>query len=90
MEVLSTGRIAELAIDLMDLRDETPDRLEAYSIMKERVREVYEDKIWEAVDSEENGLDLDFDDILSDLMDDIENTADDAEYQAEAEALGLE
>jgi hypothetical protein len=90
MEVLSAGRITELAIDFIDLLDETPDRTEAWKIMKDRVAEVYEDKIWEAVDSEDNGLDLDFDDFLSDLMDDIETRADDMIYQAEAEELGLE
>jgi hypothetical protein len=76
MEILRQGQETEYALEFIDIMEEC-DRVEAYSTIKSRIADVYESDIWEAVDSEDNGIGLDFDDIISDIMDGIEDRVDD-------------
>ncbi|QIW88613.1 hypothetical protein P59_244 [Bacillus phage P59] len=66
----------DLAQEMVELMEAGHDRIDSYGIIKDTIRNEYDQEIWEAVDSEENTLELDFDDFLNDLMDDIEARAD--------------
>jgi hypothetical protein len=66
----------DLAQEMVELLEAGHDRIDSYSIIKETIRNEYDGEIWEMVDSEENTLELDFDDFLNDIMDDIEARAD--------------
>jgi len=61
--------IAQEALELME--HEGYDTIDTESWVRNQLRGVYDDRIWEMVESEENTLELDFDDILNDLTDDV-------------------
>jgi len=74
MEItLKNSIMLELSQEYSELLDDNYSNDEAYYIMRDKVRNEYDGEIWELVENEENTLDLDFDDILSDLMEDIQS-----------------
>jgi hypothetical protein len=65
---------------MVDLGQEYCELLEAgelnenvLEIMKEQIRNDYDGDIWEMVDSEENEDDLEFDDILYEIVTEVES-----------------
>jgi hypothetical protein len=74
MEItLKNSIMIDLSQQYCELLEEGNSNEQAYDIIKEITRNEYDGEIWELVDDEENTLDLDFDDILYDLMDDIKS-----------------
>jgi hypothetical protein len=74
MEItLKNSIMVDLGQEFCELLQEGYSNEQANDIMREKLRNEYDGEIWELVENEENTLDLDFDDILFDLMDDIDS-----------------
>ena len=83
---LKMSIIRGLAEEWLDMKDAGNTDTGCYEVARENLRSDYDSEIWELVDSEENTLELDFDDILNDNMDEIESLVNYYEYNRRAEA----
>ena len=63
------------AKDYANLRNEGYDSIDAYSTLRGEIRDSHDDMIWEKVDSPDNVEGLEFDDFLNEIMDEIEEEA---------------
>lgn len=75
MEIKIANHIlTDLAQEALEMREEGRDTVDQEAYVREQLTNVYDDRIWELVDSEENE-ELDdpytFDDIVYELTDDI-------------------
>jgi hypothetical protein len=75
MEIKIANHIlTDLAQEALEMREEGRDRVDQEAYIREQLTSVYDDRIWELVDSEENE-ELDdpftFEDIVYELTDDI-------------------
>jgi hypothetical protein len=75
MEIKIANHIlTDLAQEALEMREEGRDRVDQEAYVREQLTSVYDDRIWELVDSEENE-ELDdpftFEDIVYELTDDI-------------------
>lgn len=71
--MLARNIMTDLGQEYCELLEEGHFNEYARDIIREKVRNEYDGEIWELVEDEENTLDLDFDDILSDICDEIES-----------------
>jgi hypothetical protein len=65
--------MVDLGQEFCELLEDNYSNQEAYAIMKDKVRNEYDGEIWDMVDDEENTLEMDFDDILSEIMEEVES-----------------
>jgi hypothetical protein len=75
MEIKIANHIlTDLAQEALEMREEGRDRVDQEAYIRDQLTSVYDDRIWELVDSEENE-ELDdpftFEDIVYELTDDI-------------------
>jgi hypothetical protein len=75
MEIKIANHIlTDLAQEALEMREEGRDRVDQEAYVRDQLTSVYDDRIWELVDSEENE-ELDdpftFEDIVYELTDDI-------------------
>ena len=75
--MLKSYILVDLAQQYCELLEEGHTNEMAFDTIKEILRNDFDGEIWELVDDEENSLELDFDDFLSDIMDDISIRAND-------------
>jgi hypothetical protein len=74
MEITLKNHImVDLGQEYCELLEENYSNEQAYDIMNEKIRNEYDGEIWEMVDDEENTLDLDFDDVLSEIMEEVKS-----------------
>jgi hypothetical protein len=74
--MLQDQMIVEFAEDMMELQEEGHDSIDAYSIIKDRIRNEHDTAIWEMVDSSNNILGFSFDDFLDEIMEEVEDALD--------------
>ncbi|MNP52797.1 hypothetical protein D3C76_1472120 [compost metagenome] len=80
MEItLPTHILTDLAQEALEMREEGRDSVDQEAYVREQLTSVYDDRIWEMVDSEENEELNDpytFDEVVYELTDDIMSRVD--------------
>jgi len=85
INILPTYAVTDFAQEYNEMLESGYDKIDTRSELRERIGEAWETEIWEVVDSPDNTLDLEFDDVLNEILDDIEDRA---EYYRENNLAG--